>query len=37
MVSIQFRKNFIGPSFCGGWAKNKPDISFDSSFQKIAL
>ena len=21
MVSVQFRKNFTGPSFCGGWAK----------------
>ena len=36
MVSIQFRKKFTGPSFCGGWAKKLlPDISFDSGVQKI--
>ena len=40
MVSVQFRKNFTGPPFCGGWAKNiklLADISFESSLQNAVL
>ena len=40
MVSIQFRKNFTGRPFCGGWTKIfklLADISFDSSLQNTAL
>ena len=27
MVSVQFRKNFTGPPFCGGWTKNLQTFS----------
>ena len=38
MFSVQFRKNFTWPSFCGGCVKKLlPVISFDSGFQKIVL
>ena len=38
MVSVQFRKTFKGPLFCGRWDERiLPDISFDTGFQKIVL
>ena len=36
MVSVQFRKNFTVPSFCGRWAsKSYTDISFEGAFKKL--
>ena len=40
MVSVQFRKNFTRPSFCGRRAKKLQTFSryfFDNGFQKIVL
>ena len=43
MVSVHFRKSFMGPSFCGERdkklqrEKTLPDISIDRGFQKIVL